>query len=58
MNYKDRAEKAEEALRHIAFFLGVGGYNDAELEEFDVDKYVKRIKDGIMEDAIALEKLK
>lgn len=43
----EKIEAQEEALRDLACYLGVGGYNDIGLSEFDAAKYVEKIKEGI-----------
>lgn len=42
-----KIKEQEECLREIACYLGVGGYNDVNLVEFNPEQYVKKIKQGI-----------
>ncbi len=41
---KQKVEEMEECLRELACFLGVGGYNDVGLCEFDPKIYVEKSK--------------
>lgn len=43
----EKIKYQEESLRDLACYLGVGGYNDEGLSEFDAEKYVAKIKEGI-----------
>jgi len=49
IEYRLKAEAAEDALRDIALFLSCGGYNDDGLVEFDPALYAKKIKETITE---------
>lgn len=40
---------AEDVLRDLCMFMGIGGYNDVGLREFDVKLYMDKIKDEINE---------
>ena len=50
IEYRLKAEAAEDALRDIALFLSCGGYNDVGLVEFDPAAYAKKIKETITND--------
>lgn len=43
----EKIKAQENALRELACYLGVGGYNDVGLGDFDAAKYVEKIKEGI-----------
>lgn len=45
----EKVEEQENALRDLACYLGVGGYNDCGLVDFDAKKYVEKIKQGIID---------
>ena len=49
-----REQEACEALRHIAFYLGVGGYNAP--DPIDIEQYHKKILEGIADtvEAVAI----
>jgi hypothetical protein len=49
IEYRLKAEAAEDALRDIALYLSCGGYNDVGLVEFDPALYAKKIKETITE---------
>ena len=38
---------AEDVLRELCMFLNIGGFNDADLREFDVEFYMNKVKDEI-----------
>lgn len=53
MNWQERAEKAEDALRSLASFVGAGGYN---ADKVDADVFEQKIRWGIGQIMERLEK--
>lgn len=47
LDFAMQNHELQDALRDLACYLGVGGYNDEGLCDFDVEKYIKKIKEGI-----------